>query len=399
MLISTKTITNKTLEATDGEIGRCKDFLFDDRFWTIRYMVADTRKWLPGRKVLISPISLSETDWEPDRLPVQLSKTQVKESPGIEEDLPVSKQYEIAFSQYYGWANYWHGPLTWGSAHNPADLFIEPPSQNHPNDNIDADSHHLRSAKEVIGYYIEASKESVGKITDFIIDEKSWTIRYMVVHNGSWLSGKKCLISPMWVIAVDWSSSKVEVDLSPSQIQNIPKHDESIVITREYENLLWKSCSKNGYWETEKKKIAEKLITQGEKRVNESQYLKNKGEKILSEKLPELKKIKTRITEGEKITKEAKKIIKTGENIVSETDFPERNIGVRKVVMGKQLEKVGQQKIEYYETKKEQIKEWIATGKSLIEEGRDTKKFGETLKESGRKLVTPAKQQNESKEH
>lgn len=220
----------------------------------------------------------------------------------------------------------------------------------------------------------------------------------MVVHSGSWIAGKKCLISPMWVKAIDWSSSKVEVDLSPSQIQNIPDYDESIVITREYENLLFKSCSKDGYWESEKKKIAEKMITQGEKRVNESQYLKNKGEKILSEKLPELKKIKTRIAEGEKITKEAKKIIKTGENIVLETNFPERNIGVRKVVVGKQLEKVGQQKIEYYEEKKERIKEWIATGRSLIEEEKDTKKLGETLKNSGRKLATPTEQQNESEE-
>ena len=45
------------LTAEDGDIGRCKDFLFDDRYWTIRYMVADTGKWLPGRKALLAQIA------------------------------------------------------------------------------------------------------------------------------------------------------------------------------------------------------------------------------------------------------------------------------------------------------------------------------------------------------
>ena len=67
MLRSVKSMEGYVLRATDGDIGRCKDFLFDDEFWTVRYMVADTRKWLPGRKVLISPISLESPDWQGKR--------------------------------------------------------------------------------------------------------------------------------------------------------------------------------------------------------------------------------------------------------------------------------------------------------------------------------------------
>jgi len=55
MLRNAKGILNYVLQAKDGEIGRCKDFLFDDEKWTIRYIVADTRNWLPGRKVLVAP--------------------------------------------------------------------------------------------------------------------------------------------------------------------------------------------------------------------------------------------------------------------------------------------------------------------------------------------------------
>ena len=55
MLRSVDEITGYTLHATDGDIGRCHDFLFDDQRWVIRYIVAKTAMWLPGRKVLVSP--------------------------------------------------------------------------------------------------------------------------------------------------------------------------------------------------------------------------------------------------------------------------------------------------------------------------------------------------------
>ena len=84
--------------AEDGEIGRCKDFLFDDEKWTIRYMVADTRKWLPGRKVLISPMSLGAVDWSSRHFQVELTRRQVEDSPPLEEDAPVSRQYEMIYA-------------------------------------------------------------------------------------------------------------------------------------------------------------------------------------------------------------------------------------------------------------------------------------------------------------
>jgi len=106
MLRSIKEITGYVLQAVDGEIGRCKDFLFDDENWTIRYMVADTGKWLPGKKVLISPISLAEPDWTSSLLPVRLSQKQVEQAPELDENAPVSRQYEIKYHQYFGWPTY-----------------------------------------------------------------------------------------------------------------------------------------------------------------------------------------------------------------------------------------------------------------------------------------------------
>jgi hypothetical protein len=40
---------------------------------------------------------------------------------------------------------------------------------------------HLRSCKELIGYGIEARDGSIGEVRDFVLDERSWTIRDVVV--------------------------------------------------------------------------------------------------------------------------------------------------------------------------------------------------------------------------
>ena len=100
---STKELMGYRLQATDGEIGRCRDFLFDDEQWAIRYMVADTGKWIPDRKVLISPLSLGEPDWSSKRFPVHLTKAQIEAAPSINEDQPVSRQHEVMVLRHYGY--------------------------------------------------------------------------------------------------------------------------------------------------------------------------------------------------------------------------------------------------------------------------------------------------------
>lgn len=78
MIRSINVLLKANLRATDGGIGRCEDFLFDDRFWTIRYMVANTRKWLPGRKVLISPGAVGDWDRRTDQIPGNLTHYDTK---------------------------------------------------------------------------------------------------------------------------------------------------------------------------------------------------------------------------------------------------------------------------------------------------------------------------------
>ena len=115
MLCNARTLKGYKLDSLDGDIGKVKEFYFDDRHWTIRYLVADTGNWLPGRQVLISPYALAaiNKDLCMPEIEVNLTKKQIEDSPSLDNDKPVSRQFEENYHGYYGWPMYWSGPSMW----------------------------------------------------------------------------------------------------------------------------------------------------------------------------------------------------------------------------------------------------------------------------------------------
>ena len=92
-----------------------RSFYFDDHHWTIRYLVADTGNWLISRQVLISPHALAAINREKRSISIRLTKKQIEESPSLDSDKPVSRQFEDAYHRYYGLPAYWSGSYTWGT--------------------------------------------------------------------------------------------------------------------------------------------------------------------------------------------------------------------------------------------------------------------------------------------
>ena len=254
MLRSLHELKNYTISAFDGEIGHCSDFLFDDEHWTVRYMVADTGKWLPGRKVLISPISLDTPDWTTHSFPVKLNKEEVKNSPSLYSDAPVSRQYEMQHADFFGWPYYWEGGYLWGMESTPALLHARAKSL----ESVDKKTRpgeedhlkiHLRSVNEVKGYKISASDGNIGHINDFIVEDHIWTIRYLVISTRNWIPGKKVIMSPGWISKIDWIYANVEVNLPVDAIKKAPEFHPSEPINREYETRLYDFYGRPKYWE------------------------------------------------------------------------------------------------------------------------------------------------------
>lgn len=246
MLIKGKTIKGYKLNAIDGEIGSVKEFYFDDKFWTIRYLVVKTGGWLSERDVLISPYFIQSIDTDSGLVNVDLTKQKIQDSPSIDEDKPVSRQFEESYITYYGTPIYWGGTHMWGNY-----PFLIRDQERWLSDSRQSDQHwdpNLRSSNEVVGYNFQATDGEIGHVKDFIINDETWTIRYLILDTKNFLPGKKVLISTEWIDKISWEDSKVYVDLSRETIKNVPEFDEDEVLSREYENRLYQHYNREGYW-------------------------------------------------------------------------------------------------------------------------------------------------------
>lgn len=243
-----KSLIGFTMGATDGEIGKVDEFYFDDKTWTIRYLVVKTGGWLLERKVLISPAALKEPDWENETFPVNLTKEQVKHSPDIDTEKPVSRQQELALYNYYEWpygdpvgAGFYGGMGMLGMVETRV------PFEEHiaarKNEGHSGDPH-LRSTSEVIGYKIHATDGEIGDVEDFILDD-TWKIRYLIVDTGNWFPGKKVLMSPEWIQDVKWATSSVYVDVPVAAVKNSPEYDPSRPVQEAYETDLHQHYGKS----------------------------------------------------------------------------------------------------------------------------------------------------------
>ena len=117
----------------------------------------------------------------------------------------------------------------------------------------------LRSARDVTGYYIAARDGDIGHVDDFLVDDRAWAIRYLIVDTRNWWPGKKVALSPEWIKTVSWAESRVHVDLQREEIKVAPEYDPSRPFEREYETRLFeyydrrKNWGRRKYWEWEER--------------------------------------------------------------------------------------------------------------------------------------------------
>jgi len=222
-----------TIKGTDGEIGEVEEFYFDDRTSTIRYMVVKTGGWFSEKKVLISTEAFRKVEWESKTFSVNLTQEKIKNSPDIDTDKPVSRQQEESMRGYYSWPNYYGFGMygSWGLGKWGYPSISETAIQKemekmkaieHANDDT-----HLRSTREVTGYDIHATDGDMGNLIDFIIDDTTWKIDFLVVDTGNWFSAKRVAITPDLIKEINWETSEVIINASVEQVKNSPEYDAS----------------------------------------------------------------------------------------------------------------------------------------------------------------------------
>ena len=267
MLRNAKDMVGFGIEASDGDLGHVRDFYFDDEAWVIRYLVIETGSWLSNRKVLVSPYSMGEPNWSSEKLPVQLTREQVRTSPSIDTDKPVSRQWELDFGNYYGYPNYWGSTGLWGGGYYPyamypamsyeGGVFGNAAQKGYLKRNAQVagetreDDPHLRSCNAVVGYHIHATDGEIGHVQGMLVDEKTWAIRYLVINTSNWWLGHEVLVAPEWITEVSWRERTVTIDLTRQAIKEAPHWDPALLPDRPQEALVYEHYGRKGYWEYE----------------------------------------------------------------------------------------------------------------------------------------------------
>jgi hypothetical protein len=207
---------------SESELGRVSDLLFDERMWTTRYLVVDTTHIWQDRLILIAPAAVQKIDYEQETILLGLTQAQVEKSPLLEQNLPVSRQKEMAVLKYYGWPDYWQplGVNIPESAVMFSRMFALKKFQ--PELNRDSDYNpYLRSANEIVNYRVYAEQKKAGIIKDYILQDVGWIFKYLVIRTG--IFGKKILIAPSWIEKIDWATERVRLSLAQRLIKQAPK--------------------------------------------------------------------------------------------------------------------------------------------------------------------------------
>lgn len=169
MLHKIKDLQGDALHAEDGAVGSVDDLYFDDADWDVRYLVVNTRRWIPGRRYLVSPIAIDRECMLPrGDIRVELTREQISRCPTVADES-------------------------------------------------------LHSSVEVIGCGIEARDGAIGSVADLVVDDETWAITDVLVDTREWLPGKLLLISPQLIERIDWPEKKVHLRLAREDILQAPQ--------------------------------------------------------------------------------------------------------------------------------------------------------------------------------
>jgi sporulation protein YlmC with PRC-barrel domain len=170
MLHKVRDLQGDVIHAEDGAVGSVDDLYFDDQAWDVRYLVVNTRRWIPGPKYLVSPIAIDrDRPLEPGDIRVELTREQIARCPTVPEQ---------------------------------ADLC---------------------SSVAVIGCGIEALDGEIGSVADLVVDDETWEITDVLVDSRQWLPGRLLLISPQVIERIDWPEKKVRLRLARQDILQAPE--------------------------------------------------------------------------------------------------------------------------------------------------------------------------------
>ncbi len=300
MLRRAYSVIDTKIHALDGDLGHIDDFYFDDLKWIVRYIIVRTGSWFSEKHVMLSPSAIRDVIWEEPAVYVDLTQEQIKKSPDLDLEKPVTREQEMELVKHFQWPSYWSGapyavdaigvnrglgatglpamgvpptgilpadrPSTGLPDHIANDIsstgvsdteLLNMESTGRGETKTDTEIrraaqakglHSLHGVKKVTGYHIAATDGEIGHVEDFFVDEENWQIQYLLIDTSNWLPGRKVLISPQWIDEFVWEDSQVRVNATREQIKSSPEYNPGATLDRSYEGKLHQHYGFPPYW-------------------------------------------------------------------------------------------------------------------------------------------------------
>jgi hypothetical protein len=107
----------------------------------------------------------------------------------------------------------------------------------------------LRSIKQLYGDKLGVSDGELGHVKDFYFDDQNWVVRYVVADTGSWLAGRKVLISPHAFRSLPQAGKLLLMNLTRKQIEESPSIESHKPVSRQYEEEYYRYYGWPYYWQ------------------------------------------------------------------------------------------------------------------------------------------------------
>ena len=231
MLHSIRELCRFRMLATDGKVGRAEDFYLTDPGCAVRFVVVQTGRLFPGQRVLVPTDYLGVPNGTERVLPIALTKRELERCATSSTLEPVSRQQELLIEERYGGVARRTGggpvaPVHGVVSHQALEIAFAAKTAPSAESSPEQEAPRLRSAQEVIGYQIEALDGPLGAVEDFLVDDQSWAVQYMVVDSKDWRSpNPRVLLAPNWIQHVSWAESRVHVLLTRKKIKSGQRYE------------------------------------------------------------------------------------------------------------------------------------------------------------------------------
>lgn len=266
MLISTHTLRALVPAARDGAIGKVRELCFDDARWIVRHLVIDTGGWLTRRHVRVAPQVVERVDLLRRRLVLAASRRQIEAGPGIDAARPSSGLQAPSIDDRFGFPHYrggadrsglqacpaigdplrplgpGRGPIgalpagaatagTIGAGAATGGAWTDGVSRGEADGRVPSTvtaatvNPRLHGTSALAGYPIAARDGDIGRVADFLFDDRSWQIRFVVVDTHDWLPGRRVLLATDAIASFDRATREARVRLTRTAVKASPPYE------------------------------------------------------------------------------------------------------------------------------------------------------------------------------